>query len=350
MTMLRWGLLSTARINNKILAAAETSNRAQVVAVASRSRDRAEAYARERGIANAHGSYEGLLADPEVDAVYISLPNHLHVEWSIRALEAGKHVLCEKPLSRRLDDAARAFDVAETTGLVLSEAFMWRHNPQTRKLEELVATGTIGRLTRIRGVFGFDLGSTSNRRGLLGVAARAKRRLARRRQAPDVRLVPAYDGGSLMDLGCYCVSAARLLAGEPTLVEGEESLGPTGVDLHFKARLELPDGVEASFECGLATDHRDELEVIGSDGSLFLDDPFLCVEPAIELRTGTVERIELERADSYRLELENVADAVAGRQPLLLGRADALGQASVLEALYRSAAEGRPVKPVRPNV
>jgi predicted dehydrogenase/aryl-alcohol dehydrogenase-like predicted oxidoreductase len=346
-TALRWGILSTARINEKMLAAARASDRAEVVAVASRDTERAKAYAKAHGIERAYGSYASLLADPAVDAIYISLPNHLHVEWSIRSLRSGKHVLCEKPLGRHPGDVTRAFDVADEAGLVLSEAFMWRHHPQTKKLQELIAQGAIGNVQRIRAVFAFNLaGPVASPRGLRGIAAHVKSRLRRPLDVEDVRLAPEYDGGALMDVGCYCVSAARLLAGEPTRAEAEQTLGPTGVDLHFSGRLEFPGGVGASFDCSLATQRRDELEVVGSKGSLFLDDPFLCEEPAIELRSdGSSERIEVERADSYRLELENVADAAAQRRPLLLGRADAVGQARALWALHRGADEGRWVDP-----
>ncbi|HEY3069674.1 MAG TPA: Gfo/Idh/MocA family oxidoreductase, partial [Gaiellaceae bacterium] len=150
-----WGFLSTANINDKLLAGAADSDRVEVMAVASRDAARAEAYARERGIERAHGSYEELLADADVEAVYISLPNSLHVEWSIRALEAGKHVLCEKPLSRHREDVERAFDVAEQSDRLLMEAFMYRHNPQTKRAKELVDAGAIGRLRLIRTVFSF---------------------------------------------------------------------------------------------------------------------------------------------------------------------------------------------------
>jgi predicted dehydrogenase/aryl-alcohol dehydrogenase-like predicted oxidoreductase len=346
-TALRWGILSTARINEKMLAAARESDRAEVVAVASRDTERAEAYASAHGIERAYGSYASLLADPAVDAVYISLPNHLHVEWSIRSLQSGKHVLCEKPFGRHPGDVTRAFDVADETGLVLSEAFMWRHHPQTRKLQELVAQGAIGDVKRIRAVFAFNLaGPVASPRGPRGIAAHVRSRLRRPPDVEDVRLAPEYDGGSLMDVGCYCVSAARLLVGEPTLAEAEQTLGPTGVDLHFSGRLEFPEGIEASFECSLAMQRRDELEVVGGDGSLFLDDPFLCEEPVIELRrNGSIEHIEVERTDSYRLELENVADAADQQRPLLLGRDDAIGQTRALWALHRAADEGRPVDP-----
>jgi len=316
-----WGFLSTANINDKLLAGAAESDRVDVIAVASRDVARAEAYARERGIERAYGSYEELLADPDVEVVYISLPNSLHIEWSIRALEAGKHVLCEKPMSRRAEEVERAFDVAERSGRLLMEAFMYRHNPQTARLKELVDGGAIGRLRLLRAAFSFPLADAEN-----------------------VRLDASLDGGGLMDVGCYCISGTRLLGGEPEHVYGEQVLGESGVDELFTGTMRLRGDVLAQFDAGLVLQVRDELEAIGEDGSLFLDDPWHCKRPVIELRTaGGVEEIALEPADSYRLQLENMSDAIRGEAEPLLGREDAVGQARAIEALYRSAAAGRAV-------
>jgi xylose dehydrogenase (NAD/NADP) len=316
-----WGFLSTANINDKLLAGAAGSDRVDVIAVASRDTERAEAYARERGIERAYGSYEDLLADPDVEAVYISLPNSMHVEWSVRALEAGKHVLCEKPLSRRAADVERAFDVAEESGRLLMEAFMYRHNPQTARLKELVDGGAIGRLRLVRAAFSFPLADPEN-----------------------VRLDASLDGGALMDVGCYCVSGTRLLGGEPEQVYGEQVLGESGVDELFTGTMRLPDDVLAQFDAGLVLQVRDELEAIGEEGSLFLDDPWHCKRPVIELRTAHgMDEIAVEPAGSYRLQLENLSDAIRGEAEPLLGREDAVGQARAIEALYRSTVEGRPV-------
>ncbi len=314
----RWGFLSTAKINDQVLAGARESDRVDVVAVASRDEGRASAYARERGLERAHGSYEALLEDPDIEAVYISLPNSMHVDWSIRALEAGKHVLCEKPLTRRPEEVERAFDAAQAAGLHLMEAFMYRHNPQTARLKELVDGGAIGRLRLVRASFSFPLGNQG-----------------------DVRLNAELDGGGLMDVGCYCVSGSRFLAGEPVEVFGRQVESASGVDELFTGALRFADDVLGELDCGLVLPVRDDLEAIGEEGSLFLDDPWHARKPVIELRTATgVERIEVEPENSYRLELENLSDAIRGRAEPLLGRADALGQARTIEALYRSAAEG----------
>jgi xylose dehydrogenase (NAD/NADP) len=321
----RWGIVSTADINRKVIPGAKESPKVELMAVASRTQHRADEYAEEWGIERAYGSYEALLKDPDIEALYISLPNTMHVEWSIRALEAGKHVLCEKPLSRHPEDVAAAFNAAERTGRLLTEAFMYRHNPQTKRLTELVAEGAIGELRLIRSAFSYGLYDENN-----------------------IRLRTDVEGGALMDVGCYNVSGSRLLGGEPERVFGEAWYGPSGTDWVFTATMRFRNDVIALFDCGTAMSNRDELEAIGSEGSLFLDDPWHCNTPVIEVRRPDgVERIELEREDSYRLELENLSDAIRGEGELLLGRDDAMGQARALEALHESAMSSEAVSPSR---
>jgi predicted dehydrogenase len=320
---MRLGIVSTADINRKVIPGARASDKVDLVAVASRDQRRAEEYAKTWEIERAYGSYEALLEDPDVDAVYISLPNTMHREWSVRAVEAGKHVICEKPFSKRASDVEEAFDAADRAGQLLTEAFMYRHNPQTAKLVELVRDGAVGELRVVRAAFSYSLYDTDN-----------------------IRLRTDVEGGSLMDVGCYCVSGSRLLAGEPETVHGHAYIGPSGTDWVFTAAMRFPGDVHALFDCGTCLPERDELEAIGTEGSLFLDDPWHCDEPVIELRRDDgVEEIRLDPVDSYRLELENLADAVAGDAPLLLGREDALGQARTIEALFRSAETGAPTTP-----
>jgi predicted dehydrogenase len=318
----RLGLLSTANINRLVLAGARASDEVEVVAVASRDAARAEEYAREHGIGRAHGSYEALLADNEVDGIYISLPNSMHVDWSVRALEAGKHVLCEKPLSRRPLEADRAFAAAERSGRVLAEAFMYRHHPQTARVAELVREGAIGELRAIRAAFSFPLADLEN-----------------------VRMRPELDGGALMDVGCYCVSGARLLGGEPERVWGEQRLGPTGVDTTFVGTLRFPDDLVAVFHCSMDLPSRQELEVLGTEGTLLVQAPWRVDlgGDAMITRDGELEYIDVPQADSYQLELDDFAAAARGERAPLLGRADALDQARVIDALYRSADSGEPV-------
>ena len=314
----QWGILSTARINTKFLAGARLSDKLEVVAVASRTPQNARRYASEEGIARAYGSYQELLDDPELEAVYISLPNSLHLEWTEKALQAGKHVLCEKPLGRRAADVEAIFDVAARADRLLMEAFMYRHHPQTARVTELVASGAIGDLRLVRGAFSFRLEGDG-----------------------DVRLSSELGGGALMDVGCYCVNAARLLAGEPEAASGHQTLGGDGVDVAFMGSMRFAEDRLAHFDAGIALAARDELEVVGDRASLFLDDPWHCREPVIELRTeGGVQRIEVDPVDPYLLEAENFSAAIRGDAAPLLGRADAVGQARAIEALYDSAGLG----------
>jgi xylose dehydrogenase (NAD/NADP) len=305
-----------------VIPPARESPKVDLIAVASREQARAEEYARKWEIPRAYGSYEALLADEEIEAVYISLPNTMHCEWSIKAVEAGKHVLCEKPMSRHANDVEEAFDAAERAGRILTEAFMYRHNPQTTRLRELLDELAIGELRVIRACFSYAMYDTEN-----------------------IRLRTDVEGGSLMDVGCYCVNGSRLVAGEPELVFGQQFVGPSGTDWVFTGSMRFPGDVLALFDCGTTLTSRDELEVIGNEGSLFLDDPWHADEPGIELRRdGEVERMELEYENSYRLELENLSDAVRGEAEPLLGRDDAIGNARAIEALFASAESGAPVR------
>jgi predicted dehydrogenase len=313
----RWGILSTARINAMLVPPLHESPLSEVVAAASRSQERADVYARDWSIPRAHGSYEALLDDPDVEAVYISLPNGPHVEWSIRCLDAGKHVLCEKPLTRHPEDVTRAFDAADRAGRLLMEAFMWRHHPQTQRLLELIRGGAIGELRLVRAWFSFTIGDV------------------------NVRLEPELDGGALMDVGCYCVSGARLLAGEPELAIARQVLGPSDVDMRLVGVLEFPGGALAELDCAFDLPPRQGLEAVGSEGTLGVPWPWGANEPMIELRRGhDVQRFEIEPADRYRRQVDNFSRAIRGIEPPLLGGEDALGQARAIEALYRSAESG----------
>lgn len=196
---------------------------------------------------------------------------------------------------------------------------MYRHHPQTLRLVALVREGAVGRVRLIRAAFGFSI-----------------------RKRSDIRLDAALDGGALMDVGCYCVNGARTIAGEPERVGAEQTIGGDGVDVTFAATMRFPGDVLAHFDAGLTVAERDELEVIGEEGAVFLDDPWHCRRPLIELRRdGRTDRIEVDVADSYRLEAENISAAIRGEATPLLGREDAIGQARAIEALYRSAESGR---------
>jgi xylose dehydrogenase (NAD/NADP) len=323
--MTRWGFLSTARINEALLRGIAAVPDAQALAVASRDGARADEYARANGIERAYGGYEQLLADPDVDVVYISLPNGMHVEWARRTLEAGKHVLCEKPLSRSAAEVEQLFDLAEARGLHLSEAFMYRHHPQTKRLKELVESGAIGSLSLIRGSFSFNC-------------------------APgDPRLLVGMEGGGLMDVGCYPVSMARYLAGEPERVSAEQLLGGDGVDVVLAGIMRFAGGVIAHFDSGLAMPHRREIEVVGSTGVVRVANPWHPEPNGIELWRDGADSAEViatdsdetyAREDAYALEVADLGEAIRGEHEPLLGRADALGQARTIAALYAAADAG----------
>jgi predicted dehydrogenase len=306
----RIGLLSTANISRVVLDARSDDAAFDVVAVGSRELGRAEAYAREHGIERAHGSYDDLLADDGVDAVYIALPNALHHEWTMRALAAGKHVLCEKPYTRRPEQVDEAWDEAGRHGLVLTEGFMWRHGAQTRLALDLLPR--IGELQAIRAAFSF-----------------------RMTREVDVRLQAAIGGGSVYDVGCYCISGVRLLAGrEPERAYAERAMRD-GVDWRFTGMLRFGD-VVATFHAGFTADHQ-QLEAIGSDGTLTIPRPF--TQP-----TGVVvvngEEMRVEPGNPYRAELDDFCAAIRGERKPLLGRSDMAGQAKALDALLRSAESG----------
>jgi D-xylose 1-dehydrogenase (NADP+, D-xylono-1,5-lactone-forming) len=285
----------------------------EIVAVGSRDLERARTFAATWGIERAHGSYEELLADDGVDAVYIALPNALHHAWTLRALGAGKHVLCEKPYSRRPVEVEEAWSEAERRGLVLVEAFMWRHSTQTRLLQELLPR--VGELQTVRATFSFRLD-----------------------RGPDVRLVPELGGGSLLDVGCYCVSALRLVTGrEPSRAFAEATTGRSGVDERVAGILRFGD-LATSFHCGFTAQHQ-QVEAIGADGTLTVPAPFS--DPwGLVVLNGEEHRVD--PGNAYRAELEDFCAAIRGEHPPLLGKADALGQARALDALLRSAFTGEP--------
>jgi predicted dehydrogenase len=314
---LRWGIVSTARINEKLLGGAREAEGVEVVAVGSRDRARGQEFARRHGIARVHASYEDLLADPDVDAVYIPLPNSMHVPWSITALEAGKHVLCEKPLARRAADVERAFDAAERSGRLLMEAFMWRYHQQTDALVRLVAE--IAPLRVVRAAFAFDLPADDT---------------------GNVRLQPDLDGGALMDVGCYCVSGLRLLCGDPERVVGE-LVERHGVDGRFAGVLRFSGDVLGTFDCGFDVPSRGVLEVVGAGGTLVAEDPWHGVAPRLTLMRpdAAPEEMTVTPVNPYRLELEDFSRALIDptHPGPRLGRDDALGQARAIEMLYAAA-------------
>jgi xylose dehydrogenase (NAD/NADP) len=323
--VLRWGLLGTARINRMVIPPLRASVGNRLLAVASREAARAATYAKEWGIERAHGSYEALLSDPGIDAVYIPLPNHLHAEWAIRAARAGKHVLCEKPLALTVAEVDAMEAAARESGVVLAEAFMYRHHPQTLKVKELVDGGAIGAVRFVRGTFSFPLSSLD-----------------------DVRLRPEWGGGCLWDVGCYPLSFTRFLLGaEPVEVFGSQVLGPSGIDETFAGQLVFPGGVLAQVDAGFRSPVRAELEIAGSTGTIRVRDPWKPVpdQPILLTRGEETEAVAVAECDRYLLEIEDLAEAVRTGRPSRVSLAESRGNVATIVALLESARMGRPVKP-----
>ena len=322
--ILKWGLLSTARINQAVIGPIRASKRNQLEAVASRSLEKARKYAREWNIPRAFGSYEEMLADPQIDVVYISLPNGLHAEWTIKAAQAGKHILCEKPLALSEQELDAMQAAASRAGVVLAEAFMYRHHPQTLKVKQLVTDGEIGDLQLVRGCFTFNLQNPG-----------------------DVRLAAELGGGSIWDVGCYPISYARFLVGaEPREVFGWQYSSAAGVDLTFAGQMRFPGDVYAQFDSGFRTPFRAHIEVVGSTGSLLIPTPFKPEQKEkILLRRGDeVKELRMPGQELYIGEIEDMADAILLGKASRISLADSRGNLTTILALLESAQKGTPVR------
>lgn len=322
--ILNWGLLSTARINDALITPLRASKRNKLAAVASRSQEHADVYAKEKKIPRAHGSYEALLADPDIDVIYNPLPNHLHAEWTIKAVEAGKHVLCEKPLALTVEEVDAIKSAASAHGRVVAEAFMYRHHPQTLKVQELVKSGSLGSVKLIRGSFSYVL----------------------RRQG-DVRLNPEWGGGSIWDVGCYPISYARSVLGEePLEVFGHQVTGPTGIDDTFVGQIRFADDVLMQFDSSFVIPSHAFMEIIGSDGTLSIPNPFKPNENEKIYLTqdGKTETIKIKGQELYIGEVEDMADTILlGKKPRI-SLEDSRANVHVLKCLLESAQTGKAIK------
>jgi predicted dehydrogenase len=313
---LNWGLLSTARINRALIPAIRGSKRNRLLGVASRSQEKADGYAREWKIDRAYGSYEALLADPTIDVIYNSLPNHLHAEWSIKAMQAGKNVLCEKPMALSVAELDAMAAAAKETGKVLTEAFMYRHHPQTLKVEEIVRSGQLGRLQIIQGAFTFTL-----------------------KREGDIRLQAELGGGSIWDVGCYPISYARTIAGsEPLDFAGWSVTGDGGADVLFVGQMRFPGEVFAQFDSSFISPPRAFMEIVGSDGTLEIREPF---KPGknekIMLRRGDlVEVLDIRGEELYAGEVEDMADAVLLQKAPRISLTDSRGNVAAIVRLLES--------------
>jgi predicted dehydrogenase len=321
---LNWGLLSTARINRALITPLRASKRNKLVAVASRSQESADAYAKEKKIPHAYGSYEALFADPEIDVVYNSLPNRLHAEWTIKAVEAGKHVLCEKPLALSAEEVDAIQAAARKHGRVVMEAFMYRHHPQTLKVQEIVKSGSLGTVKLIHGSFSFLL----DREG-------------------DVRLKPELGGGSIWDLGCYPISYARSVLGQnPFEVFGQQVTGPTGVDETFVGQMRFAKDILMQFDSSFVIPFHAFMEIVGSEATLNIPEPFKPNEnEKIYLsRNGKTETIKIKGQELYIGEVEDMADAILlGKEPRV-SLEDSRGNVMTIRSLLESALTGKTVK------
>jgi predicted dehydrogenase len=324
----RWGILSTARIaREKVIPGIQGADRSKVVAIASRDLARAAEVAGRLGIPRTLASYEALLADPEIDAVYIPLPNHLHAEWAIAAARAGKHVLCEKPLALSSADAQRMVEVAEAEGVRLMEAFMYRLHPSWVAVRELVATGRIGKLVAVQSWFSYFDDDPEN-----------------------IRNIREVGGGALYDIGCYSVNLSRMLfEGEPTRVESSIRRDPgSGVDILTSGLLEFPGGV-ATFTCSIRAEDDQRVHIYGTDGRISIGIPFN-IPPdrptEISLTHGgdppvspATETISFATADPYAVEASLFAAAILDGTPTPVPPQDAVANLRVIERLFRSGDE-----------
>ena len=324
---LRWGVISTSNIGRvAVNPAIQASSNGELIAVASREREPAEAFAEASGIPRAYRSYAELLGDADVDAVYIPLPNSLHLEWTLKAFEAGKHVLCEKPLALTEAECLEMATAAEANGVRIMEAFMYRFHPRAQRVVDRVRAGEIGDLRVIRSSFTFRLTRPDN-----------------------IRWDPDLGGGALMDVGCYCVNVSRTIAGtEPIEVQAVANWSDRGVDRELVGTLRFPDGVLAHFDCALTMERNETCEIAGTEGQLHVPGAFLpgTADAPIELRRGRggVEREIVPGTDQYRLMVEHFADAVLADTPFRYPAEEAAMNMRTIEALYRSAREGgRPV-------
>ena len=322
--ILNWGLLSTARINRALIKPLRASKRTRLLGVASRSLSSAEAYAREWRIPRAYGSYDDLLADPEIDVVYNPLPNHLHAEWTMKALRAGKHVLCEKPLALTLQEVDSLIAASQETGRIATEAFMYRHHAQTLKVKELVDGGAVGQLQLIKGAFSFPL----TRPG-------------------DIRFVKEYGGGSLWDVGCYPISYARMLVGEePAEVFGSQVTGPGGSDESFYGQMRFGNGVHAQFDSGFKSQLRSYMEIVGSEGMIQVPNPFKpgAMSEVILTSGNKTKKIRIWGQELYLGEVEDMCDAVQKQKPPHISLQDSRANVAAILALAKSAETGIPTK------
>ncbi|GGG65245.1 Gfo/Idh/MocA family protein [Paenibacillus radicis (ex Gao et al. 2016)] len=322
---LKWGILGCAGIAKRaVIPGLQLSELNEAAAIASRDGEKAKQTAEELQIPVAYDSYEALLADPSIDVIYIPLPNHLHKEWAIRAAEAGKHILCEKPLALTESEASEMVEAADKAGVLLAEAFMYRYHPRYQTIKDLIASGAIGDVRGIRGAFTFN----------------------NAKDAANVRYRKAWGGGSIYDVGCYPISAARLLLGkEPEAVTVNAQFSPEhdNVDMMASGLLEFEGNVSLTFDCGMWSAFRNPLEVLGSDGIIEIPSAF--VTPSQESGTiylhanGERKEIEVPYVNAYTAQADHIARSITEGTALPFPASDAILNMRVIDACLLSARE-----------
>lgn len=320
--LIRWGVLGAANINVDVIPAIKKAGRSEVIALGSRSLEKAQAQARLFEVPLAVGSYQQVLDNPDVTAVYIPLANHLHAEWTIKALEAGKHVLCEKPLVLTVDEADAVTAAAQRTGKILMEAFAYLQQPQTEKVKELIQSGIIGDVRVITGTFSFVFENMA-----------------------DFRWHPQYGGGSLWDIGSYPVSYAYWLHGMPSELFGHKRLAPSNVDIAFAGQMHYADGVVAQFDCSFDQEFFLDMDIRGTKGRLLVDldgDP-RTTQVIRVYHDGNMQQIAVEPANQYVCEVQNMEAAILGETAPLISLQDSRNLVSILTALHESANLNKPV-------
>lgn len=324
MNKVRWGVLSTAKIGlAKVIPAMQAGKYADIAGIASRDRDRADRAAADLGIPKAYGNYADLLEDPEIDAVYNPLPNHLHAEWTIAALAAGKHVLCEKPLAMTTAEAQQMVDQAKKSGRRLMEAFMYRLHPQWVQAREILASGRLGELVTVQSFFAYRNLDTGNIRNIL-----------------------EYGGGAMMDIGCYCINLSRMLFGsEPDDAWGTVHRHKTwGVDILSSGVLKFG-GRHATFTCATQVEPDQRVHVIGTEGRLLIEIPFNIPwdEPTrMYLTKGgehpvrpNTEVLTIPAANMYTIQGDLFSRAILDNTPVPIPLSDALGNMAVIESILK---------------
>jgi predicted dehydrogenase len=322
MDKVRWGLLTTANINRKLIPAIRASSRGQLTAVASRNLTKVKAYAAEWGIPKVFGSYDEMLESDDVDAVYISLPNHLHAEWTVKALNSGKHVLCEKPLALSLEEVDQMKDAAEKNGRALAEAFMYRHHPQTKIVGEWVRSGRLGDITYLEAFFSF--------KGM---------------DADNVRLVPEWGGGGLWDIGIYPISLSQYVMGSPPeWVVGDQVVGDSGVDMVFSGHMHYSGQRVAHISCSFQTPFHTFAQIIGTDGILTLYRPFLQMDDGTHLyftsNNGEREQVSVPAKELYLGEVQDMNGAILDGKKNYITLEESRNHVRTALALYTSAKIG----------